>query len=77
MGLVLVFGFSGYLLPWDELSYFATAVGLEIPRSLPVWRSIANIVQGARVSTVTVQRFFALHVFVLPLGGNGCIWRSS
>jgi quinol-cytochrome oxidoreductase complex cytochrome b subunit len=69
MGLVLVFGFSGYLLPWDELSYFATAVGLEIPRSLPgVGALIANIVQGGpEVSTVTVQRFFALHVFVLPL----------
>jgi cytochrome b6 len=69
LGLVLLFGFSGYLLPWDELSYFATAVGLEIPRSIPgIGTLIDNVVQGGpEVSDVTVQRFFALHVFILPL----------
>ena len=34
--LTMVFGFSGYLLPMDELAFFATKVGLEIPASLPV-----------------------------------------
>ena len=33
---LLVFGFSGYLLPMDELSYFATKVGLEIPVAIPL-----------------------------------------
>ncbi len=75
LGLLLVFGFSGYLLPWDELSYFATAVGLEIPRSIPgVGVLVTNIVQGGpEVSEITVQRFFALHVLVLPAALAGIL----
>ncbi len=69
LGMVTVFGFSGYLLPMDELAYFATKVGLEIPKNMPGMRMIIeNIVQGGPdVSSVTIQRFFALHVVVLPL----------
>jgi len=69
LGLVTVFGFSGYLLPMDELAFFATKVGLEIPKNMPGMRPIIeNIVQGGPdVSSVTIQRFFALHVVVLPL----------
>lgn len=67
--LGLLFGFSGYLLPMDELSFFATKVGLAIPDAIPViGHPIANILRGGlEVSEVTVQRFFALHVVVLPL----------
>ncbi|HVT10949.1 MAG TPA: cytochrome bc complex cytochrome b subunit [Fimbriimonadaceae bacterium] len=67
--LGLGFGFSGYLLPMDELSYFATKVGLAIPDSLPiVGHTTANLLRGGlEVSDITVQRFFALHVVVLPL----------
>ncbi len=63
-----VFGFSGYLLPMNELSYFATKVGLEIPSSMPfVGSLIGDIVRaGPEVSEYTVQRFFALHVAILP-----------
>ena len=66
--LTTVFGFSGYLLPMNELSYFATKVGLEIPTSMPlIGPLIADIVRaGPEVSEFTVQRFFALHVVVLP-----------
>lgn len=66
--ITMVFGFSGYLLPMNELSYFATKVGLEIPTSAPVIGPvIADIVRaGPEVSAFTVQRFFALHVVVLP-----------
>lgn len=69
LGLTLVFGFSGYLLPMDDLAYFATKVGLEIPASLPlVGPLVTNIVRGGpEVTDVTIQRFFALHVVVLPL----------
>jgi cytochrome b6 len=69
LGLTMVFGFSGYLLPMDDLAYFATKVGLEIPASVPVVGKIINdIVRGGpEVSSVTIQRFFALHVVVLPL----------
>ncbi len=66
--MVLVFGFSGYLLPMDELAYFATKVGLEIPSSMPgVGRIINDIVRGGpEVNEHTIQRFFSLHVVVLP-----------
>ena len=68
LGLASVFGFSGYLLPMDELSYFATKVGLEIPAAIPlIGPTIANMLRGGPdVSEFTVQRFFALHVVVLP-----------
>lgn len=65
----LVFGFSGYLLPYDELSFFATKVGLTMVQDTPVigpW--LANLMRGGLdVSDITVQRFFALHAVVLPL----------
>src|ERR1035437_3283822 len=68
LGIASVFGFSGYLLPMDELSYFATKVGLEIPAAIPlIGAGLANMLRGGPdVSEFTVQRFFALHVVVLP-----------
>jgi quinol-cytochrome oxidoreductase complex cytochrome b subunit len=64
----MVFGFSGYLLPMDELAFFATKVGLEIPAHTPVIgpRLAALVRGGLEVNEFTVQRFFALHVVVLP-----------
>lgn len=66
--LTTIFGFSGYLLPMNELAYFATKVGLEIPTSIPfIGPVIADMVRaGPEVSEFTVQRFFALHVVILP-----------
>ncbi|MBF0594009.1 MAG: cytochrome bc complex cytochrome b subunit [Candidatus Omnitrophica bacterium] len=66
--ITMVFGFSGYLLPMNELSYFATKVGLEIPTGMPIIGPlIGDIVRaGPEVSDFTLQRFFALHVVVLP-----------
>jgi quinol-cytochrome oxidoreductase complex cytochrome b subunit len=68
LGLVMVFGFSGYLLPMDELSYFATKVGLQIPGTVPlIGPALADMIRGGPdVSEFTVQRFFALHVVILP-----------
>lgn len=68
LALTMVFGFSGYLLPMDDLAYFATKVGLAIPASIPIiGRVITDIVQGgSEVTGVTIQRFFALHVVILP-----------
>lgn len=65
----MTFGFSGYLLPMDELSFFATKVGLEIPNSIPViGPPIANLLRGGlEVGEFTVQRFFALHAVILPI----------
>lgn len=68
LGMAMLFGFSGYLLPMDELAYFATKVGLEIPGSIPkVGPWIAELVRGGmEVNEYTVQRFFSLHVVILP-----------
>ncbi len=83
-GMAMMFGFSGYLLPMDDLAFFATKVGIEIQKSLPgavpEWvpgslqvqqltnTLIDNLVQGGpTVSGLTVGRFFALHVVILPL----------
>lgn len=67
--LGLTFGFSGYLLPMDDLAFFATKVGLEVPAAIPViGPPIANLLRGGlEVTEFTVQRFFALHAVVLPI----------
>jgi quinol-cytochrome oxidoreductase complex cytochrome b subunit len=68
LGLTLAFGFSGYLLPMNELAYFATKIGLEMPAMVPVVGShLADIARGGTdVNANTVQRFFALHVVIMP-----------
>jgi cytochrome b6 len=66
--LLLGFGFSGYLLPWNTLSFFATKVGTDIARQLPVigkWISVF-LRGGEDVTGATLTRFFAFHVAVLP-----------
>ncbi len=67
--IFLAFGFSGYLLPWNELSFFATRVGTDIAGVLPiVGKAIKEfILGGPEISASTLPRFFWLHVAVLPL----------
>jgi cytochrome b6 len=69
MLLTLGFGFTGYLLPWDTTAYFATQIGTEIPRSIPlIGETIALLMRGGpEVNGDTLTRLFALHVVVLPL----------
>ena len=69
LGLALAFGFSGYLLPWNELSYYATQAGTKIPGTLPVvGDGIVQLLRGGqRVTGDTIPRFFAAHVMFLPL----------
>lgn len=66
--LALGFGFSGYLLPWNELAFFATRVGTQIPSTIPVvgeW--IMRFLRGGdRVTSATVSRFYGWHVAILP-----------
>jgi cytochrome b6 len=66
--LMLGFGFSGYLLPWNELSFFATKVGTGIAGSVPVvGRFLLRLLRGGDdVTGATLSRFFGLHVAVLP-----------
>ncbi len=66
--LSLVFGFTGYLLPWNELSFFATKVGTDIPKAVPfVGDFIINLLRGGEeVTGETLSRFFGFHVALLP-----------
>ena len=67
--LTVGFGFTGYLLPWDQKAYWATTVGTSIAGSAPLvgdW--MLRIVRGGEeLSAVTLARFFGVHVWVLPL----------
>jgi hypothetical protein len=67
--MTLAFGFTGYLLPWDQRAYWATTVGTEIAGSIPVIGELALVFlrTGWNITSLTLSRFFALHVLVLPL----------
>lgn len=65
----LAFGFTGYLLPWDDLSLSATKVGTDIPRAIPVIGNFfTKLLRGGEdVSGDTLTRFFSFHISILPL----------
>lgn len=69
MAVLFGFGFTGYLLPWDEMAFFATKVGIDIAASVPlVGEQIATLLRGGdAISQSTLNRFYAIHVIVLPL----------
>ena len=64
----MAFGFSGYLLPWNELAFFATKVGTDIVGVLPIVGEELKIILrgGEDVTGATLSRFFGLHVAILP-----------
>jgi cytochrome b6 len=66
--LLLGFGFSGYLLPWNQLSFFATKVGTTIAGTVPwVGEWLETFLRGGeRVSGATLSRFYGWHVAILP-----------
>src|SRR6266699_2132296 len=66
--LVMGFGFSGYLLPWNTLAFFATKVGTEITGQVPlIGHSLMVFLRGGEeVTGATLTRFFGFHVAVLP-----------
>lgn len=66
--IVMLFGFTGYLLPWDQKAYWATVVGTHIAATAPVvgdylWRILQG---GVEVGARTLGRFYAAHVLILP-----------
>jgi cytochrome b6 len=67
--LVMCFGFSGYLLPWNTLAFFATRVGTQIAGQLPfVGKPLLHLLRGGEdVTGATLTRFFGFHVAVLPM----------
>lgn len=66
--VVVAFGFTGYLLPWDQKAYWATTVGTSIAGTPPLigdW--ILRVVRGGpELSALTLARFFGVHIWVLP-----------
>lgn len=65
---VLGMGFTGYLLPWDQKAYFATAVGTNIVGEVPIigeW--MTRLLRGGdTIGTLTLSRFYVAHVFLIP-----------
>jgi cytochrome b6 len=66
--LAMGFGFSGYLLPWNTLAFFATKVGTDIAGQVPFvgHRLMVFLRGGDEVTGATLSRFFGFHVAVLP-----------
>ena len=66
--LILGMAFTGYLLPWDQKAYFATAVGTNAVSEVPwVGESLKRIMRGGtEMGTLTISRFFVAHVFLIP-----------
>ncbi len=64
----LALGFTGYLLPWDLNAYYATQVGINIAATVPViGPQIASFLNdGSTLGTLTVSRFFGIHVWLTP-----------
>jgi len=66
--LMLAFGFTGYLLPWNELAFFATRVGTDIAGAVPfIGEATVRFLRGGpEVTGATLTRFYGVHVAVLP-----------
>lgn len=66
--VTLGFGFTGYLLPWNQRAYWATTVGTSIAETVPFMGPFINQVLrgGTELSTLTLTRFFSAHIWMLP-----------
>ena len=66
--VVIGFGFTGYLLPWDQKAYWATTVGTRIAAVTPVvGEALLRLLRGGEeLSAVTLARFYGIHIWVLP-----------
>ena len=67
--LGLGLGFTGYLLPWNELAFFATKVGTDMVSVIPmIGEPFLHFLRGGEeVSGATLARFFGIHVTILPI----------
>lgn len=74
--LMLLTGFSGYLLPWSQQSYWACVIGTEAVRAIPlIGDALVSLLRGGEnVTGATLHRFFALHVTVLPIFILVMVW---
>jgi cytochrome b6 len=75
LGVTLALAFSGYLLPWNTLSYFATSIGTETGKVVPVAGEfmVRFLRGGNEITGATLTRFFAWHVAILPATLTGVL----
>ena len=66
--ITIIFGFTGYLLPWNQVAFWATTVGTESANKVPVIGSWLQyfLRGGDAVTGETLSRFFVVHVIILP-----------
>lgn len=66
--VILAFGLTGYLLPWDQRAYWATTVTINIAKLTPLAGDMAQAVMrgGDTIGALTLTRWYAVHVLVLP-----------
>ncbi len=66
--VILAFGLTGYLLPWDQRAYWATVVAINISKLTPlVGQTVASLLRGGPdIGALTLTRWYAIHVLVLP-----------
>ena len=74
--LTLGFGFTGYLLPWDQKAYWATVVGTNMLGSVPfIGPALASVLRGGiEVTGQTLLRFYSMHILWLPLFTAFFLW---
>jgi quinol-cytochrome oxidoreductase complex cytochrome b subunit len=67
--LTLAFGFTGYLMPWDQKAYWATVIGTNMIASMPfIGQPIASLVRGGvEVTGQTLLRFYSMHILWFPV----------
>ena len=78
LGLVMAAAGTGYSLPWDVRAFFSTRVAEGLMAGLPFGGRLARLwlLGGNEISTITLSRFFALHVLVMPFAIVGVVvWR--
>jgi ubiquinol-cytochrome c reductase cytochrome b subunit len=74
--LVMAGGGTGYSLPWDARAFFSTRVAEGLVSGLPFAGRLGRlwVLGGSDISTITLSRFFALHVLVTPFAIMGVVW---
>jgi len=67
--ITLLFSYSGYLLPWDQIAYWAITIGTSVADSIPAIGSQVQklLLGGPEVGQLGLLRFYTLHVIVLPI----------
>ena len=75
LSLTMAFGFTGYLLPWDQKAYWATKVGTSIVGTVPfLGEYVLRITRGGELlGALTLVRFYSLHVIFLPIATGGLL----